>query len=84
MSDLEFLDRRAFLRGLTLTSAGLLIPRTVFSKTTIVPAPMPSPLIIACRFDSDGPCEVTAEMLSEPWIGPKPEIGAHFFPDFKA
>lgn len=28
---LETLDRRAFLRGLTLTSAGLLIPRVVYS-----------------------------------------------------
>ena len=38
MIDPDTLDRRAFLRWLALTSsAGLLVPRTVFSKTTIVP-----------------------------------------------
>lgn len=32
----ESLDRRAFLRGLTLTSAGLLVPRTTFAKSVSV------------------------------------------------
>ena len=36
MTNLETLDRRAFLRGLMVTSAGLVVPR----PTILVPAPL--------------------------------------------